>query len=117
MQSRLPIPKDLERHNNSRHNTTVKYCCPYDTCDNSVESTMRLEWRGIRRKDGWRKHLKAKHNASDYLIGSFQKKGIPTAVLKENVWVHVQPKNPLTAKVEQPESSSSVIGNGVDLDS
>ncbi|KAE9367878.1 hypothetical protein N431DRAFT_73956 [Stipitochalara longipes BDJ] len=36
----FPSPKDLERHDNSVHNNTVKYFCPHDYCRDALKPEM-----------------------------------------------------------------------------
>jgi hypothetical protein len=88
----FPTPKDLERHDNSVHNNTIKYFCPYDWCRDSVRQDIEecIVW-GFRRKDHWQKHLKAEHQASVETVKEFQKNGFPVAVLKDEKWAIVLP--------------------------
>jgi hypothetical protein len=84
---RFPSPKDLDRHNNSVHNNTIKYFCPYDYCRDALKPEMEdwVQW-GFRRKDHWLKHLRAEHSAGRKEVKYLQEKGIPMIVLKEGVW-------------------------------
>jgi hypothetical protein len=89
----FPSPKDLERHNNSVHDNTVKYFCPHDYCRDALKPDMEgwLQW-GFRRKDHWLKHLRAEHQAGQEEVKAL-KKEIPTAVLKDGVWSAVLGKS------------------------
>jgi hypothetical protein len=84
---RFPSPKDLDRHNNSVHNNTIKYFCPHDYCRDALKPEMEdwVQW-GFRRKDHWLKHLRTEHQAGREEVMGFQENGIPMAVLKEGVW-------------------------------
>jgi len=65
----FPTPKDLERHDNSIHNNTVKYFCPYDYCRDSARLNIE-EWFawGFRRKDHWQKHMKMEHSSCTWRV-------------------------------------------------
>jgi len=55
---------------------------------------------GFRRKDHWQKHMKQEHSASRDLIQALQTQGIPMAVLKDNSWIPVLPKQSGIASLE-----------------
>ncbi|KAH6712031.1 hypothetical protein BKA61DRAFT_78302 [Leptodontidium sp. MPI-SDFR-AT-0119] len=91
--ARFPSPKDLERHDNTVHNNTLKYFCPYEWCRDSIKLELEgwFVW-GFRRKDHWLKHLRDEHSTSKDEVKALQKAGIPMARLEEGVWVDVLPK-------------------------
>lgn len=90
----FPSPKDLQRHDNSVHNCTVKYFCPYEGCSIRLQPENlghRMTWGGFPRKDHWQKHMKDDHNATRQAVKNFQNNGIPMAVRKEEKWVPIWP--------------------------
>ncbi|KUJ14423.1 uncharacterized protein LY89DRAFT_138608 [Mollisia scopiformis] len=93
----FPSPKDLERHDSCVHNKTVRYFCPDDQCR---VSTPGWSSDGFPRKDHWQKHMKQKHSMSRDLIQALQTQGIPMAVLKDDSWIPVLPKQSETASRE-----------------
>ncbi|PVH81221.1 hypothetical protein DL98DRAFT_514856 [Cadophora sp. DSE1049] len=107
--SRFPSPKDLERHENTVHNTTLKYFCPYAGCQESIhlESEYWSTW-GFGRKDHWLKHLRTEHSTSKDEVKAVQKAGIPIARLEEGTWIAVRPK-PVTVGDGMAESSEGDV--------
>lgn len=58
---------------------------------------------GFRRKDHWQKHMKQEHSATRSMVIAVQKQGIPMAVLKDDSWVPVSPKQSETNSLERGE--------------
>ncbi|KAH7416849.1 hypothetical protein BKA64DRAFT_656375 [Cadophora sp. MPI-SDFR-AT-0126] len=94
---RFASPKDLERHDTTIHNNTLKYFCPYAWCRDSIKLELE-DWyvMGFRRKDHWLKHLSTEHSASKGEVKFVQKVGIPLGKLEGGTWIAVIPK-PSTA--------------------
>jgi hypothetical protein len=93
--------KDLERHENTVHNLTIKYFCPHEWCRDAIKPSLDdcMLW-GFRRKDHWQKHMKDEHKTGRQALRSFQRDGIPMAVLKDETWSAVLPKSVQTKLVE-----------------
>jgi hypothetical protein len=100
--------KDLERHENTVHNLTVKYFCTHEWCRDSINLSLEdcIVW-GFRRKDHWQKHMRDEHSANRQVVQTIQKDGIPMAVLKDDTWVAVLPKSSQTVTI-QPLSSDGL---------
>jgi len=92
-QKAFAFTKDLERHENTVHNLTVIYHCPYEWCRDYIKPALdgAMLW-GFRRKDHWQKHMKDKHQTSSQALRSIQRHGIPMMVLKDEIWFAVLPK-------------------------
>ncbi|KAH8590041.1 hypothetical protein B0O99DRAFT_635499 [Bisporella sp. PMI_857] len=92
--ARFPSLKDLERHDNTVHNNTLKYFCPHTWCRASIKLERNFWfWWGFRRKDHWLKHMRDEHNTKKDEVKQLQELGIPMARLNEGIWVPDLPKS------------------------
>lgn len=44
---------------------------------------------GFRRKDHWQKHMKKEHHSTSDEVRTLEQRGIPTAVLKDGIWIAI----------------------------
>lgn len=93
---RFPSPKDLERHNNSVHDHTIKFFCTHDWCRASIKlyGPDSQEWfnSGFSRKDHWQKHMRKDHWASRDFMKDLWKNGTLIARKADGRWIPVFPK-------------------------
>ena len=59
---------------------------------------------GFRRKDHWQKHMKKEHHSTSDEVRTLEQLGIPTAVLKDGIWIAIIRKG---NELETVELSSS----------